>query len=101
MAPTTFAVVRAQLQSTAEYEQSDASALVFEHWYDLAKDYAASYSPEGIPQMQQDTLLALDISLTSYPPARLRDPSTDMYAVRELLRNAQKIFEILRTKYKF
>ncbi|OQR85318.1 hypothetical protein ACHHYP_11949, partial [Achlya hypogyna] len=128
MAPTTFAVVRAQLQSTAEYEQSDASALIFEHWYDLAKDYTASYTPEGttravasvthvvgIPQMQQDTLLALDLTLTSYLPARLRDPSTTCTLSgtqvlsrgvipcgrRELLRNAQKIFETLRTKYKF
>ncbi|KDO23778.1 hypothetical protein SPRG_22261, partial [Saprolegnia parasitica CBS 223.65] len=98
---TSFALIEAQLQSTAAYEQSDASALLFDHWYDLAKAYAANFGPDTVPQMLHETRHALAIALTTYSPDRLRDPSTDMYAVRELLRHAQKIFEILRTKPKF
>ncbi|OQR95817.1 MtN3 [Thraustotheca clavata] len=96
-----FSLIATQLQSTAEYEQSDASALLFEHWYDLAKEYASNYSHEAVPDMMNYTIEAFSVIFTSYSVARLHDPSTDVYAVRELLRHAQKILEIIRTKPKF
>ncbi|RQM25729.1 hypothetical protein B5M09_006622 [Aphanomyces astaci] len=51
--------------------------------------------------MQRHTRQALEIIFTTYSVQRIRDPSTDLYAVRELFRHAQAIFEILRTKPKF
>ncbi|ETV88467.1 hypothetical protein, variant 2 [Aphanomyces astaci] len=96
---TSWASLQARLGSTVEYEQSDAASELFEFWFGLASDFAQTGS--NIVLMQRHTRQALEIIFTTYSVQRIRDPSTDLYAVRELFRHAQAIFEILRTKPKF
>ncbi|ETW09315.1 hypothetical protein, variant [Aphanomyces invadans] len=96
---TTWASLQARLQSTVDYEQSDAASDLFDFWFSLAADFAQTGS--NIVIMQRNTRQALEIIFDTYPVQRIRDPSTDLYAARELFRHAQAIFEILRTKPKF
>ncbi|CAK4662123.1 unnamed protein product [Aphanomyces euteiches] len=99
MTTPTFEALQVKLNSTAEYAQSDASSEVFDLWFELATQFAQGQI--NVLEIQRHTLHALEIMLTTYSIQRIRDPSTDLYAVRELFRHAQAIFEILRTKPKF
>ncbi|CAK4334173.1 unnamed protein product [Aphanomyces euteiches] len=99
MTTPTFEALQVKLNSTAEYAQSDASSEVFDLWFELATQFAQGQM--NVLEIQRHTLHALEIMLTTYSIQRIRDPSTDLYAVRELFRHAQAIFEILRTKPKF
>ncbi|KAF0694151.1 Aste57867_14938 [Aphanomyces stellatus] len=99
MTTSSFSSLQAQLSSTAEYAQSDAASELYDFWFGLATEFAQGRTP--VLEMQRYTRQALEIMLTSYTLQRIRDPSTDLYAVRELMRHTQAIFEILRTKPKF
>ncbi|KAG9417139.1 hypothetical protein AC1031_001530 [Aphanomyces cochlioides] len=99
MTTPTFEALQVKLNSAAEYAQSDAASEVFDHWFELATQFAQGQM--NVLEIQRHTLHALEIMLTTYSIQRIRDPSTDLYAVRELFRHAQAIFEIHRTKPKF